>query len=148
MSEIVTLREGLATLSALTGALSKASGTLLGRSANSITYLSGSDMGTAEGRKLDRTDNLAHAIEMLMNTGLRGWRTELWKDVDQADTVVQESDHAWAWPIPFAHTSTIRRFDWVAYDWLLMGAIPVKDLMTVPEPVRSGGCSSWVSVRH
>jgi predicted hydrocarbon binding protein len=92
-----TLKENLSTLSALTAALSKASGKLLGRSANSIMYLSGSDMGKEEGQKLDRTDDLAQAVELAMNAELGGWHIELWQDADQANLIVNEEgfDRAW-----------------------------------------------------
>ena len=97
MTEEATIQEHLATLGALTAALSKASGKLLGRSANSIMYLSGSDMGHLEGQKLDRSDDLQQAIAIAMRAELRGWGIELWKDADQADFLVPEGDSHWTW---------------------------------------------------
>jgi hypothetical protein len=34
------------------------------------------------------------------------------------------------WLIPFAYTNTIEGFDYIVYNWLLMGAIPALDLLT------------------
>lgn len=99
MTEEAAIAENLTTLSALTAALSKASGKLLGRSANSIMYLSGFDMGRAEGQKLDRTDDLGKALIIAMRAQLRGWGIELWKDADQTEMIVQEGDSRWAWLI-------------------------------------------------
>lgn len=97
MTDPSTLEDNLTTLGALTAALSKASGKLLGKSANSIMHLSGMDMGREDGRKLDRTRDVALAIDMAMKARLRGWEIELWKDADQAEFVVQEPGREWAW---------------------------------------------------
>ena len=93
------LRDNLATLSALTAALSKASGALLGKSTQSIMYLSGWDMGKEEGQKLDRSTDLTTAIDLAMSADLHGWHVELWKDADQPGYVVQEPGLEWAWLI-------------------------------------------------
>ncbi|MGD1992881.1 MAG: hypothetical protein PVI59_06780, partial [Anaerolineae bacterium] len=34
------------------------------------------------------------------------------------------------WLIPFAYTNTIAGFDYIVYSWLLLGAIPVLNVMT------------------
>lgn len=99
MTQESTVLENLTTLSALTAALSKASGKLLGRSANSIMYLSGTDMGRQEGVKLDRSDDIQQALAIAMRAELRGWGVELWKDADQASYLVEEGDSRWAWVV-------------------------------------------------
>ena len=99
MTDEAIVQENLNTLSALTAALSKASSKLLGKSSNSIMYLSGWDMGKEEGQKLDRSTDLTTAIDLAMGADLHGWHVELWKDADQPGYVVPEPGLEWAWLI-------------------------------------------------
>jgi O-antigen ligase len=40
------------------------------------------------------------------------------------------------WLIPFAYTQTIAGFDYAAYNWLFLAAIPVLERLTRPEPTQ------------
>lgn len=70
--------------------LGSASDTLIGKTANVLMYQTGKDMGKIEGKKLDKSEDLAKAIGMLMDAKEGVWRIELWKDKGVADPFFEE----------------------------------------------------------
>jgi predicted hydrocarbon binding protein len=71
--------------------LGLASDSLIGNAANALMYQAGKDMGKTEGKKLDKTNDLAKALEMLMHAEEGVWFAELWKDQGQNDFVIQNN---------------------------------------------------------
>ncbi len=65
--------------------LSHASESLIGKAANALMYQTGKDLGKIEGEKLDKTNDLSRALEMLMDAEEGVWHIELWKDKGVAD---------------------------------------------------------------
>lgn len=71
---------------------------LMGRGVLAVMYQNGRDVGLAEGRKLDKADNLLTALEIIKKS-LWGevWAIELWKDKGQPGETFEEDGKKSAW---------------------------------------------------
>lgn len=88
--EISVYKNNINALLEIMYSLGSASDTLIGKTANVLMYQSGKDMGKIEGRKLDKTEDLSKAIQMLLSAKEGVWRIELWKDKGAADYFFEE----------------------------------------------------------
>ncbi len=70
--------------------LAHASDTLIGKASNALMYQTGKDLGRIEGKKMDKTDDLVKALEMLMSAEEGVWHIEPWKDKGVADYIYEE----------------------------------------------------------
>ncbi len=75
----------------IVASLSLASDTLIGPAAKALMYQSGKEMGKAEGKKLDRTDDLLKALDMLEEAEHGVWHIEPWTDDGASDFIVNEN---------------------------------------------------------
>ncbi len=75
----------------IVASLSLASDTLIGPAAKALMYQSGKEMGKAEAKKLDRTDDLLKALAMLDEAERGVWHIEPWAD-DGASSFIVEQD--------------------------------------------------------
>ncbi len=83
-------KNNIAALMRIMASLNHASESLIGKAANALMYQTGKDLGKLEGEKLDKTDALAKALEMLMKVEKGVWQIELWKDRGVADYTFEE----------------------------------------------------------
>ncbi len=70
--------------------LAHASDTLIGKASNALMYQTGKDLGRIEGKKLDKTDNIAKALDMLMSVEEGVWHIEPWKDTGLDDYTFED----------------------------------------------------------
>ncbi len=75
----------------IVASLALASDTLIGPAAKALMYQSGKEMGKAEAKKLDRTDDLLKALAMLDEAERGVWHIEPWAD-DGASSFIAEQD--------------------------------------------------------
>lgn len=80
-------KNNIQALMRIMASLGLASDSLIGTAANALMYQTGKDMGRHEGKKLDKTDDVAKAFEMLMKAEEGVWQMELWKDDGVQDFV-------------------------------------------------------------
>lgn len=71
--------------------LAHASDTLIGKASNALMYQTGKDLGRIEGKKLDKTEDIAKALEMLMKAEEGVWQIALWKDNGVTDYIFEEN---------------------------------------------------------
>jgi predicted hydrocarbon binding protein len=89
--EIEVYKNNIQTFMRIVASLSLASDTLIGPAAKALMYQSGKEMGKAEGKKLDRTDDLLKALAMLDDAEQGVWQIEPWAD-DGATSYIAEQD--------------------------------------------------------
>jgi predicted hydrocarbon binding protein len=89
--DLIIYKSNIAALMRIMASLGNASETLIGKAANVLMYQTGKDLGRHEGEKLDKTDDLSKAIEMLMKAEEGVWQIELWKDKGIPEYVFEEN---------------------------------------------------------
>jgi len=70
--------------------LAHASDTLIGKASNALMYQTGKDLGKLEGKKLDKTDDIVRALEMLMRAEEGVWHIEPWKNTESESFIYDE----------------------------------------------------------
>ena len=91
MAEELTLyKNNIQALMRIMASLGLASDTLIGTAAKALMYQTGKDMGKIEGKKLDRTNDLSKAIDMLMKAEEGVWFIEPWLDDGATNFIFQE----------------------------------------------------------
>lgn len=90
--DILIYKNNIQALMRIMASLGLASDSLIGTAANALMYQTGKDMGKAEAKKLDKTDDLLKALEMLSAAEEGVWQIEPWKDVGVADYFFQENN--------------------------------------------------------
>ncbi len=89
--EIEVYKNNIQAFMRIVASLSLASDTLIGPAAKALMYQSGKEMGKAEAKKLDRTDDLLKALAMLDDAEHGVWHIEPWAD-DGATSYIVEQD--------------------------------------------------------
>ncbi len=99
-SVVARLDECEASLSALMKVMAalNAQEDILGRGVLASMYQNGRDVGLAEGKKLDRADTLATALDVIRQSSWgRVWGIELWRDKGQPDDCFQDQGKQCSW---------------------------------------------------
>jgi predicted hydrocarbon binding protein len=82
----------LSSLMKIIASLNHASDTLIGKAAKTLMYQTGKDLGRLEGKKLDKSDNLIKAIEMIQEVEKGVWYIEIWKNKESNDYIFKEDN--------------------------------------------------------
>lgn len=92
MAENVDIyKNNIRALLRIMASLGHASDTLIGKAANALMYQTGKDLGRIEGKKLDKTDDLVKALDMMMKAEEGVWQIEPWKDEGSPDYIFEEN---------------------------------------------------------
>jgi predicted hydrocarbon binding protein len=71
---------------------------LMGRGVLAVMYQNGRDVGLAEGKRLDRADDLSTALDIIRrSTWGEVWSIELWKEKGQSGETFEEDGKQIAW---------------------------------------------------
>ncbi|NLI99270.1 hypothetical protein GX441_11515 [bacterium] len=89
--DILIYKNNIKALMKIVASLSHASDTLIGKAANTLMYQTGKDLGKIEGAKMDKTDDLSKALDMIAKAEEGVWEIELWKDKGVADYVFEDA---------------------------------------------------------
>ena len=91
MPEDVDLyKNNIRALLRIMASLAHASDTLIGKASNALMYQTGKDLGRIEGKKLDKSDDIITALDMLMKAEEGVWHIEPWKDQGVDDYIYEE----------------------------------------------------------
>jgi predicted hydrocarbon binding protein len=88
--DILIYKNNIKALMKIVASLSHASDTLIGKAANTLMYQTGKDLGKIEGAKMDKTDDLSKALDMIAKAEEGVWEIELWKDKGVADYIFED----------------------------------------------------------
>lgn len=89
--DVDAYKNNIKALLRIMASLAHASDTLIGKAANALMYQTGKDLGKIEGKKMDKTDDLVTALDMLMKAEEGVWQIEPWKDDAGTDYFFEEN---------------------------------------------------------
>ncbi len=88
--ELALYKNNIQALMRILASLDFASNSLIGTAAKALMYQTGKDIGRLEGKKLDHTDDLGQAMDMLMQAERGVWYIEPWADDGATDYLSHE----------------------------------------------------------
>jgi len=88
--DIAVYKNNIKALMKIVASLGHASDTLIGKAANTLMYQTGKDLGRLEGAKLDKTDDISKALDMIAKAEDGVWEIEPWKDEGVSDFIFEE----------------------------------------------------------
>ena len=92
MGELEKYKSNLEALEKIMGCLNVHE-EIIGRGTGGLLYQAGKDLGTADGKASDRTDDIVTAVDLIKQANRDVWNVEVWTDADKNDVVFKEEDY-------------------------------------------------------